>query len=178
MEFVNDLDETPWGKLTHAYGSAADVPDLLRALRTASPDLRGEDSPLWHLFGNIWHQGTVYEATAYAVPFLIELAVDRRTPDRVGILSLLAEIARGNSYRDVHGNLLNESDFHEKLSTELSWVRKAHDAVAAGFARFVDLVSEQGDVAFAAAHVLAQFPEHGEKVAEVLRTHLRGEQRS
>src|SRR5262249_37204659 len=113
------LDRIPWKDLTHTYGSAADVPDLLRSLRTASPDLQHEDSPLWQLFGNIWHQGTVYEATAYAVPFLIELAVDRQTPDRVGILSLLGEIAKGSSYRVVHGNHLNEPDFERKRSQEL-----------------------------------------------------------
>src|SRR3984885_12690474 len=85
------LNSIPWGELTHAYGAADDVPGLLLALRTPVPAEAGEDAPLWQLFGNIWHQGTVYEATAYAVPFLIELAADRRTPDRLGILSLLAE---------------------------------------------------------------------------------------
>jgi PcrA/UvrD tudor domain len=174
---VDALDQIPWNDLTHAYGSAADVPDLLRSLGTASPDLQGEDSPLWQLFGNIWHQGTVYEATAYAVPFLIELAVDRRTPDRVGILSLLAEIAKGNSYREVHGNLLKEPDFERKRTQELSWARQAHEAVAAGFTQFVDLTNETGDVRYASAHVLAQLPEHGAAVVAILRKLLHEEER-
>lgn len=174
---MNSLDQIPWKDLTHAYGSAADVPCLLRSLRTASPDLQGDDSPLWHLFGNIWHQGTVYEATAYAAPFLIELAVDRDVPDRVGILSLLAEIAKGSSYRDVHGNLLNEPDFQQKRDRELSWVRQAHDAVAAGFMQFVGLTNEPGDVRYAAANVLAQLPEHAAAVAAILRGLLREEER-
>jgi hypothetical protein len=174
---VNDIDQIPWQDLTHAYGSAADVPDLLRALRASSPELHGDDSPLWQLFGNIWHQGTVYEATAYAVPFLIELAVDRRTPDRVGILSLLVEIARGSSYRDVHGNLLKEADFLQKKNKELTWARRAHDAVAAGFTHFVNLAKEPGDVAFAAAHVLVQLPDHGTEAAAIIRSLLRHEQR-
>jgi hypothetical protein len=174
---VDDLDKIPWKDLTHACGSAADVPELLRALRTSSPDVQGEDSPLWHLFGNIWHQGSVYEATADAVPFLIELAVDRQTPDRVGILSLLAEIARGSSYLDVHGNRLGEPDFEQKRSRELSWTRQAHDAVAAGFTHFARLTSESGDVRFAAAHVLAQLPEHSGEVAAIIRTLLQEEKR-
>ena len=87
---MKELDDIPWAQLTHAYGSAGDVPDLLRSLRTASPDLSGDESPLWQLFGNIYHQGTVYEATSYAVPFLIEPAADPETPDRNGILELLA----------------------------------------------------------------------------------------
>src|ERR1700730_16507144 len=44
-EDVDELDRIPWKDLTHAYGSAEDVPDLLRALRTCPPDLRGEESP-------------------------------------------------------------------------------------------------------------------------------------
>ena len=107
-----ELNQIPWKKLPHAYGSADDVPDLLRALRTAAPDLRGEESPLWQLFGNIWHQGTVYEATAYAVPFLLEIAADKETLDRCGVLGLLAEIAKASSYR---------------------WANDAHAAVAKGF---------------------------------------------
>jgi hypothetical protein len=174
---VDALDQIPWKDLTHAYGSAADVPDLLRLLRTASPDLQGEDSPLWQLFGNIWHQGTVYEATSYAVPFLIDLAVDRRTPDRVGILSLLAEIANGRSYRVVHGNLLNEPDFERKQNQELLWVRRAHEAVAAGFTQLVGFTKEPGDVRYAAAQVLSRLPEHRAEVAAVLRSLFRDEKR-
>lgn len=62
---MDALDQIRWEKLTHAYGSAADVPDLLRALRTASPELQGECSPLWQLYRNIWHQGTVYVARGH-----------------------------------------------------------------------------------------------------------------
>jgi hypothetical protein len=36
----------------------------------------------WHLCGNIWHQGSVYQTTAHAVPFLIELAAHPLVPDR------------------------------------------------------------------------------------------------
>lgn len=175
---MDRLDQIPWEALTHAYGSAADVPDLLRALRTASPELRGEDSPLWQLYGNIWHQGTVYEATAYAVPFLIDLALSRDTPDRVGILSLLAHIATGTSYREVHANLLHERDFEQKRSQELSWVRQAHEAVAAGFAQLVAITKERGDVRYAAAHVLSRLPEHRAEVGAILRTLIHAENRT
>lgn len=177
-EAVDDLDRIPWKDLTHAYGSADDVPDLLRALRTASPDLQGEESPLWQLFGNIWHQGTIYEATAYAVPFLIEIAANARTPDRPGVLALLGEIAKGSSYRDVHGDLLDEVDFEEKRGRELGWVEDAHAAVARGFAVLVGITRERSDVRFAAAHVLAQLRERGVEVGSILRGLLETEVRS
>jgi len=167
---LDRLDDIPWKRLTHAYGPAEDVPDLLRSLRTAPAEMTGEQSPLWHLFGNIWHQGTVYEATAYAVPFLIELAAHPLVPDRLGILGLLAAIATGTSYRDVHGNLLNEPDFAERKAVEIKWVEQAHAAVASGTAAFLAMTREETDVRLAAAHVLALLPEHRDVVGARLRT--------
>src|SRR5258708_14521335 len=154
---LDDLDSIPWDRLTHAYGSAEDVPDLLRALRTYTESAEGDDeeaASLWQLFGSIWHQGTVYEATAYAVPFLIELAADPLTPDRVVILGLLADIAKGNS-RD--------------------WAAKAHAAVAAGLAALIAITKEEGEARLAAAHVLALLPEHGEIVEPLLHGLLHAE---
>jgi hypothetical protein len=150
----DDLDRVPWSKLEHAYGSAEDVPELLRELRTAPPS-RGE-GPLWHLFGNIYHQGTVYEATAHAVPFLIKLAADKSTPDRVGVLELLACIASGDSTR---------------------WEKTALDAIALGFDVYVKITREHSDVRLAAAHVLAQLPEHSAEVAGMIRQMLKAETR-
>lgn len=174
---MDELDNIPWHQLTHAYGSAEDVPELLRELRTASPDLQGEDSPLWHLFGNIWHQGTVYEATSYAVPFLIEAAVDPTTPDRAGILQLLTEIANGSSYRAVHGNLQQEPDFTEKRAQESDWAARAQQAVVAGYEKFVAITREPGDVCFAAANLLARLPVRKEATSQILRTMLTTEMR-
>lgn len=68
---LEDLDGVDWASLEHAYGEAADVPDLLRALLSTDSEVREE--AVYELFGNIWHQGTVYPASAAAVPFLYEL---------------------------------------------------------------------------------------------------------
>jgi len=171
---VDDLGKLPWKELTHAYGSAGDVPGLLRALRTAPPDLEREESPLYHLFGNIWHQGTVYEATAPAVPFLIDIAADPRTPDRAGVLSLLAEIAKSSSRSDPR----NDADIPETTRREIGWARAAHVAVANGFETLSALTREGPDVALAAAHVLAQLPEHAAAAAATVRALLAAEQRS
>jgi hypothetical protein len=167
---LDGLNQIPWNRLTHAHGAADDVPDLLRRLRTASPEATDEQSPLRHLFSNIWHQGTVYEATAYAVPFLIELATHPLVPDRLGILQLLAAIAAGRSYRDVHGNLLNEPDFAERKAVEQKWVEQSRKAVASGAATFLAMTREETDIRLAAAHVLALLPEHREVLGTRLRT--------
>ncbi len=93
MRVPTDLDSIDWASLTHAYGSAEDVPGLLSALRSDDAKVRSEAR--YELNGNIVHQGTRYEASAYAVPFLLELAADRTTPDRHEIISLLTGLATG-----------------------------------------------------------------------------------
>ncbi|WP_227982231.1 hypothetical protein [Nocardia spumae] len=88
------LESVSWAELGHAYGSAEDVPELLRRLQGAEGEAA---EALRELFGNIWHQGTVYSATAHAVPFLARLAgagIQTR-----GVLDLLAEIAAGTGER-------------------------------------------------------------------------------
>jgi hypothetical protein len=91
-------------------------------------------------------------------------------PDRLGVVQLLASIATGRSYRDVHGNLLNEPDFAERKALELTWVEEAHVAVARGVASFLAMTREETDVRLAAAHVLALLPKHREVVCVPLRS--------
>ena len=59
---LEQLDEVAWASLSHAYGSADDVPELIRA--PASPDGELRESALSELYGNIVHQGTRWEATS------------------------------------------------------------------------------------------------------------------
>lgn len=88
---LQGVDAIPWARLQHAYGSAEDVPELLRAL--GSRDSKERKEALSALFGNIYHQDTVYDATRYAVPFLVELATTRSLPGRADTLGLLGHIA-------------------------------------------------------------------------------------
>ncbi|GIG08054.1 HEAT repeat domain-containing protein [Catellatospora coxensis] len=93
---LETLDDVPWDKLTHAYGAAADVPVLIRLL--ASADTETRDQARYELYGNIFHQGTRFEASAYAVPFLVELALEPTVPDRAEIVGLLTDLAVGHQY--------------------------------------------------------------------------------
>ncbi|WP_329243688.1 hypothetical protein OG417_46410 [Actinoallomurus sp. NBC_01490] len=87
---LDGLDDVAWSELRHAYGAAGDVPGLLR--RAASGGDAAEEA-LSEIFGCLFHQGTVYTATAAAVPFLTELA--RSAPERrsefVWLLGMLAD---------------------------------------------------------------------------------------
>ncbi|MGW1723514.1 hypothetical protein ACWCQK_11375 [Streptomyces sp. NPDC002306] len=90
MRSPAELDSVPWHTLTHAYGSAEDVPDLIRALYEEDEDTVEE--ALRELFGTIHHQGTIYPASAPAVPFLAH-AVRHAPGRRDELLMLLAVLA-------------------------------------------------------------------------------------
>ncbi|PSK67513.1 hypothetical protein B0E53_00492 [Micromonospora sp. MH33] len=90
---LEGLDDIEWRRLGHAYGAADDVPGQIRALR--SPDPAERDDALGTLYTNIFHQGGRYQASAYAVPFLLELLADPATADPAAILALLTSLAVG-----------------------------------------------------------------------------------
>jgi hypothetical protein len=92
---VEGLEKIRWHEHTHAYGSASELPKDIRRLASSDPEVR--EQALWELFGSIYHQGTIYPATAVALPFLIRLASDRRTPDPVKIWELLDAIAESST---------------------------------------------------------------------------------
>ncbi|AEV87225.1 WD-40 repeat-containing protein [Actinoplanes sp. SE50] len=126
-----------WASLTHAYGPAEDVPDLIRALAG------GDDDALHDLHGNIWHQGTVYPATAPAVPFLIRI-LDAPGADPAGVLGLLAVIATGAGYHDVHEHdqaVRAGLAMRERIAAEHGWVAAARTAVAAGLPSYLRLLA-------------------------------------
>ena len=65
------LDSIPWREVQHAYGWATDAPKWIRALDSDNEDLRSE--ALMHfLFSSATHQYTLYPATPYVIPFVIE----------------------------------------------------------------------------------------------------------
>ncbi|PYC65468.1 hypothetical protein C7C45_28475 [Micromonospora arborensis] len=90
---LDGLDDIDWARLGHAYGAADDVPGQLRAL--LSPDPATRDEALGDLYTNVFHQGNRFEASAYAVPFLLELLADPATPDPAAVAGLLSALAVG-----------------------------------------------------------------------------------
>jgi len=151
-ELLAGIHNVDWHTLQHAYGPADDVPDLLHQLLSSDEDVRTE--ALQELFSNIWHQGTVYEASAYAVPFLLRMLADARSPDRLAILFLLTCLATGSSYLAVHHRedstltnwrkLLADKgrDVDTQLQQELGRVRATNEAVATGIELFLTLLED------------------------------------
>jgi len=65
-----DLDSPEWSTLQHAYGSASDIPDLLRQLESL-PSSEGNMEPWFSIWSSLAHQGDVYTASFAAVPHVV-----------------------------------------------------------------------------------------------------------
>lgn len=138
---LKDLDFIDWQLLTHAYGPANDIPDLLKALASSDPGTWEE--ALQKLYGTLWHQGTVYQATVVAIPFLLELLEDKQVQCRDQIVLYLAELA------------LASSD-----DQDMQWAKKTHEAVAQGLPLYLNLLKNaELDVKIYVPYVLATLEE-------------------
>ncbi|WP_262062794.1 HEAT repeat domain-containing protein [Streptomyces sp. STR69] len=136
------IDEVDWASLRHAYGSAADVPGLLRGLAATDPVERA--SALDGMYGAVHHEGLVYDSTLACVPFLFALATDEVVAERGELVELLVSIGRG------HGS--------------------AEAVLMAGAEAFVALVGDRDPgVRRAAAEGLVRFLDQPARVLDLLR---------
>lgn len=130
---ASGVDGVPWDRLHHAYGTAGDVPDLLRALRSSDEETRHQAH--YRLRGNIYHQGTRWEASSHAVPFLVALAADPGTPERALVVQLVRLVGLGD---------VRDEDLPFRAAHAF---RAADDATDAQVARMVAaLYHDEGDL--------------------------------
>lgn len=94
-----DMQPLDWSSLSHAYGSAADVPALLDRARVAPPPGSYGDEPWFSLWSALVHQGDVFTASYAALPRLVDIAEARRREPRVAAeclyLAASIEMERG-----------------------------------------------------------------------------------
>lgn len=69
---IDGIEKVPWERIRACRGPATDVPRILRGLMSPDPDVRDEavNGGLWD---RLCHQYTLYPASAFAVPFLVEM---------------------------------------------------------------------------------------------------------
>ena len=177
---LNDLHTIQWSKLRHAFGEAADVPGQISAL--ASPDAHQREKALTLLYSNIWHQGMIYEATAYAVPFLLEILDHPETHDKPKILIFLSHLATGNASLDIHQMIgestpdMDEEEFSARVSVERNWVRTTYEKVSDGLPVFTRLLNDENfEVRMCAAYVFACFPTLRKKISRILQKYIEKE---
>lgn len=184
---LEGVDKIDWSSLTHAYGPTTDVPNLLRGL--ASHDVETRENACYELCGNIWHQGTIYDATIPAIPFLFELLTHSGTPDRALVAHLLACIAVGRGYFEVHatgdwsdGHPWNtffrerHTTLEAELRREAARVAELHQAVAPRLLLLAPyLTGPQEDLRECVVMAFANYPERGDETLPVLRSALETE---
>lgn len=128
LALLDGIEQVNWRGLQHVAGPAVDVPNLLRLLLCANPDVVRD---AWDsLYAHIYHQGTIYQATGAAVPFLVRMLAADEPPAKVDLLSFLADLA-------VEGSLLGEAPGPEAQN---DWVRAMEEAIAAGLETYFDLL--------------------------------------
>lgn len=115
--FTGSLDAIDWPSLSDAYGPAHRVPLFLRDAASDDEAVRG--AAFDGLFSHVWHQGTTYEVTATAVPFIAALAAGAGK-DRGDLFELLRLIRLGRADSDQHA----EYETPETLASE-AWQSRA-----------------------------------------------------
>jgi hypothetical protein len=148
-----------WAGLSHAYGPATDVPNMVERLRDPTTVAAGLDE----LWSSIVHQGSRCSATAATVPLLVDVALDPGVVDRAGVLMLVTSCATGNL-----GDGFGWQAQRDLQHTEEE--RAAWRAVAAEHARLRALLDEPDRaVARAALGALVWTGDQNEQVLEALR---------
>ncbi|MFB7477129.1 hypothetical protein [Kitasatospora sp. NPDC056184] len=108
---------TDWSRLTHAYGPADDIPDLLDRLVSAP------DDDLWSdLWSALCHQGTVYPASFAALPWLAGRAGCGDREQEVNALLLAGAILAGAGQSDGAGEV--RARFAAETATLLAAVNR------------------------------------------------------
>ncbi len=161
---LEGLYRVDWENLTHAYGSAADVPGMILAL--ASPEKEERAYGFQLLRENLCHQGAIYEASGYIVTYLNQLLEHPLFEEKPQLLILLAHLARGKGPLALMKNdgliEVNESDpeIRLRLAMERKWARQTHDAIRAGrmlYLRCLDHADSTERIA--AAYLLMHLPD-------------------
>ena len=157
---LQDLDHFDWSAAGHAYGDASDVPALLRAALSQVQEDR--EMATVALFGELCHQGSVYEASALAVPFLFRMLEYPNTPDRATIACLLASLAYGSP-----------GTYEEP---RYKWVDATRQAVGKRLELLYPFLEhDEPEVRLFMVEALTQFPHRRKEYSSLLRTILETE---
>jgi len=153
MNVLDGLDDIRWTSLRHAYGSADDVPVVLRAIATGDAD----EETLQELFSSVTHQGTVYSATPETVPFLLRMLPSLDDLPREYVIEVLLVIGTAES-------------------GEPEDMEACRAAVAQGASCYLDYLRDPlPHVRQSAAKLVGMYPPAGTSVAEVLEPFISSE---
>ena len=173
------LDTIDWPILKTAYGTADALPIALRNL--AAPDEEVRVAAWYTVRSELEHQGTVYQASAYAAPFLVEWLAELPHEDKRDLVTFLASLARGAGYKRQHLNLTDEQlkqdpIFQQEMAEEIRWVELTHQAVRQGMDLYLAFLDDQDlELRMATTYLLASFKEDQVRLIPHLRFYLERE---
>ena len=175
---LDDIFRIDWRNLTHALGAAEDVPQQILGLMSDKASARAQ--VLNQLYSTIWHEGMVFEATAYAVPFLIQLLEHPNVQEKDQVLVLLSNLASGQAPVDVMSSTKESGQEQAGLpnaATQRRWAYDTYKTVMRGISVFIRLL-EKGKLEerIAAPYVLSCFDSEADKLTPILISMLKKEQ--
>jgi len=132
-----------WNDLTHAYGKASNIPQLLSKLSVYPDENNYETEPWFSLWSCLYHQGSIYPASIAALPEIVKLAAnapDRVTPSFFNLPASI-EIARQKQ------NIEIPSDLQVAYKTAIAELKKC--AFACATYNPDDLLARAATAAFA-----------------------------
>jgi hypothetical protein len=163
-ELPEDIDAIPWDQLKDAYGPSVKTPGHLKKLLSSSADERQDAFD--ELTYTIYHQGSVYEASLYAIAPLAAMLKREEVPDPAMILELLMLLGTGSGWHTAHQHFTIVQQAFPKETRDAE-IQKEYDiglAIHNALARSLDLFvarlrAPDETVRMRAANLLALFPE-------------------
>ena len=86
------LSEKRWDELTHAYGPASDIPEIISSLSGFTEYKDYTSEPYYSLWSALCHQGDVYPASYAAFPHLINFCELNLKRVHISVIQLAVHI--------------------------------------------------------------------------------------
>ncbi len=181
---LDGLDAIDWHAVHHAYGPADDVPAQLRLLLSDDPEIR--EMGWQELFGSVIHQGTIYEATACVVPFMLRMLAQTGDPQKeLELLDFLILAAEGTGYLIVHAREEKDQEIwrgilakdgrtlETAIQREIAIKADLHHALEAGIDLYFKLLeSDDPENRHMVLYLLAALTGRAGEIAPPLRSRL------
>jgi hypothetical protein len=173
-DLPEDIDAIPWSQLQDAYGPSGKTPGHLQ--RLMSPNAGEREDAVDELIFTLCHQGSVYEASLYAIAPLAAMLKRKDLPDPAVILQLLHLMGTGGGWHTAHQGftIVQQAFPAEKRSHEIvresQLVRDIHDALSRSVDLFVGLLRAPAErTRMESGNLLTIFPERAESFRGPLR---------
>jgi hypothetical protein len=174
---MQKLEEINWQVIETCYGSAADIPKWIAEL--TSPDETVRRNAFERIASEVYHQGSIYEASAYVVPFLIDLLPRVGEWEKRHLLALLTLLVTGVPAIDEDHlwlkPILEQSGrhFEQEMQEAKQHVVATRAAVLSGLPVFLSLLQDaSADVRSDAAILIKVTPGVPPDVLPLAQAHI------